>query len=71
MDDRRGGPTQSELSLGVDAVQLRRADQGIDRSGPLTTGGGAGEQVVVPAQNDGALGAFGSIIVDPMRPSLM
>ena len=56
--------TLDRYRLGVDAVQLRCSDQGVDGGGAFTAGVGTRKRIVVPAHDDGTQGAFGAVVVD-------
>ena len=52
-----------QLCFRVDPVQLRRADQTVDRRRPLAAGIGAGEQVVLASQRDRAQSTFRGVVI--------
>jgi len=58
------GEDVAEIFFGVDSFQLRRFDEGADCGGAHAPGIGAGEEVVLAAEGQGADGAFGGVVVD-------
>ena len=54
----------AQVRLGIQAVQLRRADQAVDRRGALAAGVRAGEEVVLAAERHRAQRALGGVVVD-------
>jgi hypothetical protein len=59
-----------EPSLGVDTIQPRRADQGIDGGGTLAATVGAGEEPGVAPEGNAAQGAFGGVVGEADAPVL-
>ena len=57
----------AEIGFGIETVQFGGADQAVDRGGALAAGIGAGEQVVLAAQSDGAQGAFRGVVMCALR----
>src|SRR5689334_17130484 len=57
-----------QVSFRVQTIQLGRADQTVNRSGTFTTGIGAGEEIILPAECDGAQCPLGRIVVDLQQP---
>ena len=58
------GQHVAEIRFGIETVEFGGADQAVDRGGAFAAGIGAGEQVVLAAQSDGAQGTFGGVVVD-------
>ena len=54
----------AQIGFRVEAVELGGFDKGVDGSGALATGIGAGEQVVLAAEGEGPDGALGSVVAD-------
>ena len=53
-----------QVGFRIQAVELGRADQAVDRRGALAAAVGAGEEIVFSSQSDRAQRAFGGVIVD-------
>src|SRR5215510_10714752 len=60
-DDAQDG---TKIALGVDAVQLGRADEAVDRGGPLAPSIRAAKKIVLPAYRDRAQRALDGVVVD-------
>ena len=58
------GQHMAQPGLGVDTVELGRADQRVDGGGTLATTVGTGEQVVSPADGDATQRPFSGRVVD-------
>ena len=54
----------AQVRLGIEAVELGRLHQAVDRRGALAARVGAGEQVVLAAEGDAAQRALGGVVVD-------
>lgn len=46
------GKHMAQPGLGIDAIELGRADQRVNGGGPFTAGVGAGDQVIAPSDGD-------------------
>ena len=57
-----GGQRVAQLELWVESAEFGAADQAVDRCGALATGIGAGEQVILAAQSDGAQRSLGGVM---------
>ncbi len=53
----------SEIGFWIDAVELGRADQGVDPRGPLPARVGTGKKMVLAAEGDCPQSPFGGYIV--------
>jgi hypothetical protein len=51
-----------QIPFRVDPVQLRRANQAVDRRRPLAAGIGTGEQIVLASQRDRTQSTFGGVM---------
>jgi hypothetical protein len=58
----------SEVKLRIQAVELGASDERVDGRGSHPARIGAGEQVIAPAESDGAQGAFRAGVVDLDQP---
>jgi hypothetical protein len=54
----------AEIGLRIEAVELRRLDQGVHGSGTLATTVGAGEEPVLAADGNATQGALSGIVVE-------
>lgn len=54
----------SQVGLGVDAVELGGTDQAVDVGGTFAAGVGAGEEIILPTERDGAQRALGGVVVN-------
>jgi hypothetical protein len=58
------GEHVTQVGFRIQAVQLGRPDEAVERGSSFTAGIGAGEEVVLPPQGDRAQGTFGGVVVD-------
>ena len=56
------GQDVGEIGLRIDAVQLGRLDDGVENSGPLAAGIGAGEEIILPSEGQRSDRALGGIV---------
>ena len=59
----------AQVGLEVEAVELRGAEQGVDRGGALAAVVGAGEQPVLATERDGAQRRSAALLSISRRPS--
>jgi hypothetical protein len=52
-----------EPSLGTDAVEFRRFDQGVGDGSGFAAPLRAHEEIIFPSQSDGAHGSFGAVVI--------
>ena len=55
----------AQVGFGIEAVELGRADQAVDRGGALAAGIGAAKQVVLATQSYSAQGPLGCVMPRP------
>ena len=59
---------RAQVGLGIEAVELGRADQAVDRRGPFPAHIGAREQIVLAAQGHRPQRPFSGVVVDLDAP---
>ena len=64
------GKDVCEPNFRIDAVELGRADQSVDRRGPLAAGVRAGEEIVLAAKGGAAQGVLGDVVVG-LQPAVV
>ena len=60
----------AEIVFRIEAVELGRTDERVDRSGPLSALIGPGEEIVLPAQGNNTQRAFGAVVVH-LQPAVV
>ena len=54
----------AQIGFGIEAIELRGAEQRVDRRGAFAAGIGTGEEIVLAPERDRAQRAFGGVVVD-------